>query len=95
MGLTSDKHFHNISASVLSSLERTCAPAARTFVALPQKKKTGKIIIISGGGGEAGVKRTSFSASSVRFKLSVSYVSTAKFINAHFMQSLSSQAQTV
>lgn len=43
-------------------------------------------------GGEAGVKRTSFSASSVRFELSVSYVSTAKFINAHFMQSLSCQA---
>lgn len=37
----------------------------------------------------------SFSASSVRFKLSVGYVSGAKFINVRFMQSLSFQAQPV
>lgn len=45
--------------------------------------------------GETEMKQMLFSASSVRFELSACYVSTAKFINAHFMQSLSSQAQTV
>lgn len=45
--------------------------------------------------GETEMKQMLFSASSVRFKLSACYVSTAKFINAHSMQSPSSHAQTV
>lgn len=73
------------------SLSSTAVTAAHVcgFTARTHTKK--KIISRE----EAEMKWISFSASSVRFKLSVSYVSTAKFINAHFMQSRSSQAQTV
>ena len=61
--------------------------AGGTSCTFPQKRIHGQT--------EAGMKQASFSASSETFKLSVSYIRAAKFINAHFMQSLSSQAQTV